>query len=73
MGIDIVQYRASIGSFLPNGNNSFKSLEKQRKFESKLKKHISSCLKWILMLCVTFLALAEPNSLESNFNINIIM
>ena len=62
MGVDIGQYRAAIGSFIQKGYFSHKNVRKQENFKSGKNKNWFKFIKVILVMCISFLAVAEPNN-----------
>ena len=67
MGINIEQYRARIGSFLPVRNISRKSHEKNEYSRSRRSKQFFNFIKMFLMLCIAaFLFEAELSNLQQD-------
>ena len=72
MGVDIQQHRAAIGSFIQKGYFSCKQMRKHQNFKPRSNKMFFNIIKLLLITCITFLALAEPNNLyEASVTISI--
>ena len=63
MGVDILQYRAAIGSFIQKGY-SYKKLGRNTNYKTRSNKMLFNIIKLLLITCLTFLAVAEPNTFD---------